>query len=351
LWDLWFETQRLWYGIDLSSELTSVQWVYNTGLPRFNTFLKEQISAQLRNKREIQSQIDEGEKAKQEKSHEQEKKIILKNILIKEAIAKELQVSYKQEQQVITQLEREHVKNLESEKNIFSQIKNKRIAHAWWAYRGKSYTNSLQALNANKAAYEIFEIDLSWTADGKLVCIHDWLWGPENHLWIYDTNNTVLNYKEFNTLARWYKDYTACNLESLISWFKDNPGTFLVPDIKEKNVEALRVISEKYPEMQDRIIAQIYQPNEYQQIWDMWYKNIIWTTYKYTGTNKKILLELTKMDVVALAMDTTRMGNGLAQMASNAWYYTYVHTLNTTEELQIAQKAWADEIMTDFLKQ
>ena len=350
LWDLWFETERLWYGINLSSELTSVQWVYNTGLPRFNTFLKEQISAQLRNKQERQSQIDEEKKAKQEKSHEQEKKIILENTLIKEAIAKELEENYEQQKQVIMALEREQVKILESEKNIFSQIKNKRIAHAWWAYKGKTYTNSLDSLNANKDTYEIFEIDLSWTADDKLVCIHDWLWGPENHLWIYDTNNTVLDYKEFNTLATSYKDYTACNLESLINWLKNNPNTFLVPDIKEKNVEALKVISKKYPEMQDRIIAQIYQPNEYQQIWNTWYKNIIWTTYKYTGTNKQILLELAEMDVVALAMDTTRMENGLAQMTSSAWYYTYVHTLNSTEELQIAQNAWVDEIITDFLK-
>lgn len=325
--DLWFKTERLWYWVNLNSTLTSVQWVYNTGLPRFNKFLKEQIATQLQSKNKILAQKDI-------------KNQIEKQKFIQETLADEIEkIEEKKEE------EEEQV-----EITILSEIENKRIAHAGWGYNNTTYTNSLDALNANKDDFDLFEIDLSWTSDNKLVCIHDWLWWPENHLWIYDTTNTVLDYKTFNDLAKWYKDYTPCNLESLVWWLQDNPEKFLVPDIKEKNTEALTLISKTYPEIQNRIIAQIYQPSEYEKVSNIWYENIIWTTYKYTESNEQILVELGKMNLFAVSMDRPRMESGLSQMTSSAWYFTYVHTLNTRSELAGARNAWVDEIMTDFFK-
>lgn len=37
-----------------------------------------------------------------------------------------------------------------------------------------TYTNSIDALNENAALYDLFEIDLAFTSDWELVCIHDW---------------------------------------------------------------------------------------------------------------------------------------------------------------------------------
>ncbi|MCK4824891.1 sulfatase-like hydrolase/transferase, partial [bacterium] len=50
-----------------------------------------------------------------------------------------------------------------------------RVAHAGGGIRGKTYTNSLDALDQNiENGFLYFELDFSFTKDGRLVCIHDW---------------------------------------------------------------------------------------------------------------------------------------------------------------------------------
>lgn len=49
------------------------------------------------------------------------------------------------------------------------------ITHAGGTLDGEPYTNSLEALRQNyRAGRRIFEIDLSLTADGRIVLAHDW---------------------------------------------------------------------------------------------------------------------------------------------------------------------------------
>ena len=54
-------------------------------------------------------------------------------------------------------------------------LQRPRIAHAGGQFNGATYTNSLEALDRNYGAgFRAFEIDLSFTSDGELVCLHDW---------------------------------------------------------------------------------------------------------------------------------------------------------------------------------
>ena len=54
-------------------------------------------------------------------------------------------------------------------------LQRPRIAHAGGQFNGATYTNSLEALDQNyEAGFRAFEIDLSFTSDGELVCLHDW---------------------------------------------------------------------------------------------------------------------------------------------------------------------------------
>ena len=48
------------------------------------------------------------------------------------------------------------------------------IAHAGGRYLGYTYTNSIEALEANRDKFNLFEIDFSWTSDNRLVGLHDW---------------------------------------------------------------------------------------------------------------------------------------------------------------------------------
>ena len=48
------------------------------------------------------------------------------------------------------------------------------IGHGGGRLDGVVKTNSYDALDANIHRFEVFELDFEWTADGELVCIHDW---------------------------------------------------------------------------------------------------------------------------------------------------------------------------------
>ena len=50
-----------------------------------------------------------------------------------------------------------------------------RIAHAGGGLGKRTYTNSYEALDSNtKNGFKYFELDFTFTSDGRLVCIHDW---------------------------------------------------------------------------------------------------------------------------------------------------------------------------------
>lgn len=227
-------------------------------------------------------------------------------------------------------------------------VSNKRIAHAGWGFKWEAYTNSLDALEANKDLYEFFEIDLSWTSDNKLVCIHDWEWSPITNLWtVY--REEPLSLAEFTALVDKNEKYKNCTISQLIDWLKDNPRKFLVLDIKDRNIEALARIYNTYPEVQDRIIAQMYSPRDYKSLEEMWYKNIIWALYKYTGNTQEVLWNAQYYDLFAVSLNDVRMKTDLPFKLKDAGIYVYTHTINDRGDLTRALNLWADEIMTDFL--
>src|SRR5689334_12250244 len=82
------------------------------------------------------------------------------------------------------------VPDKELTKNIASQDI---VAHACGEYDGITYTNSLNALNANyNRGFRYFEIDFNYTSDGHIVLIHDWTGTGKK---LFGTSNTVYSYK------------------------------------------------------------------------------------------------------------------------------------------------------------
>src|SRR5690606_23596247 len=120
----------------------------------------------------------------------------------------------------------------------------KRVAHAGGGYDGKTYTNSIQALEYNKKRYSLFEIDFSWTSDGELVCIHDWEHSFERSFGL--KTQSPVSFNEFIRLVDEKSDVEKCTLSSLSEWIKKNPGKRIVTDIKERNYSALKLIAERY---------------------------------------------------------------------------------------------------------
>ncbi len=238
----------------------------------------------------------------------------------------------------------EHVESVE--KSMLGHIE--RIAHAGGGYNGKTYTNSIDALNENKSYYSLFEIDFSWTSDNELVCIHDWKHSFERTFGI--STESPVSYNEFVQLVSKGSGMGNCTLSSLALWLENNPGKKIVTDVKEKNIDALRLIAERHPDLKSRFIPQIYWPEEYKMVSELGFDSIIWTLYRFGGDIEDILNHLETMDLYALTMPRGKADAGLAELAlKKRGVRSYVHTINSKEAYLHYLDRGVSEIYTDWL--
>ncbi len=222
-----------------------------------------------------------------------------------------------------------------------------RIAHAGGGLDGKTYTNSLEALEQNRHSYELFEIDFTWTSDNQLVCLHDWGRNFKNIFGI--ETQSPLTLLEFQELTASHTEFENCTIDSLVDWLKSNDEKRVVTDVKLRNVEALRLISTKYPEHVQRFIPQIYDPAEYVPVRAMGYRDVIWTLYRYHGSNSRVVDELAKMNLYAVTMPRKRANERLALKLDEFDVKSYVHTINHAGEAEKYYELGIDEIYTDWL--
>ena len=237
------------------------------------------------------------------------------------------------------------------DKNIDLENKNniKRIAHAGGSIEGDTYTNSHEALDYNiKRGFELFEIDFSWTKDQQLLCIHDWD-RSFNRLFGFQIKQRP-TMEAFEKLNQEKSRYNICTLNSLKNLMEKNKHIKIITDIKEKNIKALRIIAQEIKDYDSRIIPQIYHPSEYKRVKKLGYKNIIWTLYKFSGNNDRVLDQVDHLKLFAVAMPQKRAKEKLGIKLKEKGIPTYVHTINSKEELRIYKKNFGiTEVYTDFL--
>ena len=233
----------------------------------------------------------------------------------------------------------------------------RRIAHAGGGYNKLNYTNSLQALDSNyKKGHRYFEIDFSFTKDGKLICLHDW---DHSFLWAYHYSvDDRLTLKEFEAIAGKKPEYTKCSINSLAKWMKSHPQAVIVTDLKEgthdrkKNQLALNQMIEVLPDAKNRVIPQIYHPASYTDVKHMGFRQIILTLYPlYHMKNDEIVSFSKNFDgPVAIAMPSYRAKSNLPRRLRELGIPTYVHTINSMEEVKEYKKRFCiTEVYTDFL--
>ncbi len=223
-----------------------------------------------------------------------------------------------------------------------------RIAHGGGGFNGASYSNSIDALKQNRDDYELFEVDLSWTSDNELVCIHDWEDSLQRVFNLEGRDKVTLS--EFENLIRTKSPVQKCTLETLAEWMKANDSKRVIPDIKERNLEAWEKISSEYPELRDRFVPQIYIPENYRKLRDLGFENIVWTLYRFDQSDEEVLRWLKFMDLFGLAMPIERAERELAIRArEETGVLSWVYTVNTPEELDKMRALGIVEIFTDWL--
>lgn len=232
-----------------------------------------------------------------------------------------------------------------------SQFQAQRIAHAGGGLGKITYTNSYQALNANlRNGFRYFEIDFVFTSDERLVCLHDW---KENftRTFGFETERS-LSFEEFGQLVENNQKFTNCTLEGLAGWMRENPSAFVVTDIRGDVLKALKLMFDNLPEANKRVIPQIYEPKHFETVSDMGFDQIIWTLYRYRGSNYQVIrwVEEWQNTKVAIAMSKNRVSTALLSGLAERGIPTYVHTINNLKEKEkLLTQFGVTEIYTDFL--
>lgn len=223
----------------------------------------------------------------------------------------------------------------------------KRVAHGGGGYQGEVRTNSIEALNHNLRFYELFEVDLVWTSDREMVCLHDWEDSAQKTFGRRYAQTPTL--AQFERMISQHPRYKNCTTQTLFAWLEQNPSAKIITDVKDQNIEALIYLKEKYPNLTDRIIPQIYQPEEYRRVKDLGYQSIIWTLYAYQGSSIDVLIAAQKMDLYAVTMPRSKAVEGLALELKRIGIASYVHTINDAAEFSSLRAIGINEIYTDWL--
>ena len=166
------------------------------------------------------------------------------------------------------------------------------IMHGGGDVAGYENSNSLESVNESlRQGNLMLEIDLSWTADGELVCAHD---VPEGM-----TRAEFLSTPLDGGL-------TPMDLQTLTSFMRTHPGMRVIPDIKSKNLDGLKVIREQCSDLLDRFLPYVTRRYDYNSIRQLGFPNMIFTTYQMTWKERQdvtgIVQFARKNDLVAIAL-------------------------------------------------
>lgn len=228
------------------------------------------------------------------------------------------------------------IKVHESENNgVINQTQKispvKYIAHAGGRINDLDYTNSKEAIeHSYKNGHRLIELDMCWTTDNNLALVHDW---GNFSRFINSSENRAYSSKEFKSF-KIYNKLTTMTIDDLAIWLEKNQGVSIITDIKLNNVKALELIRNKYPNLLDRFVPQIYNFEEYNSVQNLGYKNIILTMYASDYTDSEILGFAKTHKLFALTIPVYRAKSELPSELLKEGIFTYTHTINSIDEVK-----------------
>ncbi|MCR4746398.1 MAG: hypothetical protein K5894_14380 [Lachnospiraceae bacterium] len=230
------------------------------------------------------------------------------------------------------------------------------ICHALGRIDEYAYTNSKEAFQENyKKGYRVFEIDVEFTSDDRLVLIHSWknkdlkkIFGIERDK---SENLKALSYDEFKS-NKIYGNYTSLSFEDFTELINDYPDVYIVLDGKYGSEDKERLvteyqmiydmISDKCPDMLERFIPQIYDEEMLTTINDIYqWKSMIYTLYHFNDKvdfdPEKEIDFAVRNGIKVITMDEDREFDFVAsgffkkKILGND-LMAYVHTINDPEQ-------------------
>jgi glycerophosphoryl diester phosphodiesterase len=141
-----------------------------------------------------------------------------------------------------------------------------------------------------------------------------------------------------------------CTLESLADWLRQTPGKRVVPDVKGDTPTAPKVIAARYPDLVDRFVVQIYQPEDYPLARAPGFDEVTWALYRYAGDDDDGLLWLRHMDHYGLSLPEPDARHGPALRApEGTGVLSWAHRINDPQVVRDLKARGISEVMTDGL--
>ena len=210
---------------------------------------------------------------------------------------------------------------------------NALVVHALGGIKGMNYSNSLEALESTLARDGRFlEVDLSFTADGDLVCFHT---KHEKHLGL-DTPVTEIGTSDFLS-HRYAARFTLIDLENLLRKLVDHPDTYLVTDCKHDfNLcmeKTLSVAESVDPALIGRIIPQFYKPEQWLDVAHMEadrgsFATVIFTLYRTKIDDDAVVDLVENRRIPVVTMSRKRFNPDLVANLAVIGVDSLVHTVN-----------------------
>jgi len=219
------------------------------------------------------------------------------------------------------------------------------IAHAGGRLNGVALTNSFDALQANSAKFETYEIDFSWTSDGDLVCIHDWIESLTSRF------DLPMSRADFMSELSATRDRPRnCDLDGLAGWMRAHPDKRVVTDMKSSPLKAHELIESRHPDILGQFIPQAYEPEEIPALKALGFKDVIWTLYRFPRDVQRIVEHAIIQQPVAITMPEQWAVEGdLVDIRNQTGLPILVHTINDIETAGCLKTLGAAAIYSDDL--
>jgi glycerophosphoryl diester phosphodiesterase len=200
------------------------------------------------------------------------------------------------------------------------------IAHAGGAVGGKSYRNAMEGLaQSAERGCRFMEVDFNWTADGKLVAIHDWTSFFDEPLEAIPTEREFLERIRADGL-------TQMTFAHVAAWLARHPRLSLVTDVKERNLDALRLMAATG--LQAQIVPQIYRLSEFDEVRQLGFPRVIFTNYVMQYSESVLARFAAVARPFAITVPRAKASGSLARELAAAGVPLFTHTLDTVAEVE-----------------
>lgn len=191
------------------------------------------------------------------------------------------------------------------------------------------------------------EIDIEWTSDDQPVLIHDWNESIEKYFQQEEKQYSLEAFKNFKMI----NGSQQMTLEDLVDWVREHSDVFIVTNAKRNNIEFLKIIKEKYPDIKERFIPQIYLLDEFTRAEYLGFQKIIVRiNNEPLYTNKEILDFVKLNNVFAIVVPVEKVQTDYKALLNLKDKCVYVYTVNDIEEKRKLEKKGVVGFFTEKLK-